>query len=169
MQKNRLINFSAILFLLAIATSCHRDNELPSLKTCQNVKISDIGRKNIEIKGELIFDNPNDRSYAYKRSIIEFNINGKDIGSEIDREKLEVMSSQNLKLPFKHSFPIERLRVDTLGPEMIVLKIKGELELVNGEQKKLKIDFNCDVDLKVKDSQVEKIRTIERRKAQKNK
>ena len=164
MERNIWTMSVIVLALLTSIISCSRDEDLPTLKTCKNLKVSDIGKKNIEIKGDLIFDNPNDRTYAYRRSIVEFNINGKDVGSTIDRKKLEVLSSQDLKLPFKHSFPLERLQVDTTNAEQLKVRITGELELIDAEQKRREIKFKYDTEIKVKNSLEEKRERLRKRK-----
>lgn len=137
MSKFKLL-LIALVFLSIIG--CKGDKNNPTFKALVNLQLSDLTKKKIELKGNLIFTNPSSESITYKKTVADINLDGVDLNTYYHKKTITVKGNKEFSIPIYMS--IEPKDIKNKDSKKVTVKISGEVEFETEKGKVKKIKFS---------------------------
>jgi hypothetical protein len=110
--------FLLIIFVVFIGGYFYFNKTLPiEFKSCEALQIVKISDEASELRGDLIFRNPNNMRAEIGKLNIVTKLNGIEIGSLHETFKTTIKGYENLDFPFQFRFPTNQILFDTTKHE----------------------------------------------------
>ena len=164
-----------MLFLVAgvLLTSCNKNEGGPAFKSVLEIDLGNISKKNSKFSCYIVFTNNDDKaSFKVKQLVADLKINGKDAGTPLSDEPIEVLPHSEFKVPINfeiHSDDFISVGEGENYPESLPVKLEGTLTLTDANGKEIRVDFNHEesvvVNIKKEERQEEKEAKKEERNA----
>lgn len=129
----------AIVFL-SIVAGCKGDKNQPTFKALVNLQLSDLSKKKIELKGNLVFTNPSSEGITYNKTIADINLDGVDLNTYYHKKTISVKGNKEFSIPIYMS--IEPKDIKNKDSKTVSIKISGEVEYETEKSRVKKIKFS---------------------------
>ncbi|MDN5217398.1 LEA type 2 family protein [Fulvivirgaceae bacterium BMA12] len=144
------------LFLLLILTGCDKYPE-PQFDKISELKVHNVDKEFITLKGRALFQNPNKINYKVKKISVGVIYKEKNIATINNTAKTRVTAGQEFEIPFTVEVPTKAFRkniladlVNILNGKNVDLKFNGILTVSKfGINKNVPIDYNKTIRLKL--------------------
>lgn len=154
-------------------TSCNKNEGGPAFKSVLEIDLGNISKKNSKFSCYVVFTNNDDKaSFKVKQLVADLKINGKDAGTPLTDEAIEVLPHSEFKVPVHFEIHPDDFITVAEGenyPESLPVKLEGTLTLTDANGKEVKVDFSHEesvvINIKKEERQEEKEAKKEERKA----
>jgi LEA14-like dessication related protein len=118
--------FLFLIFAAFIAGYFYFNKALPiEFKGCTTMSIAKVTAEASELRGEMIFHNPNSMRAQIGKLNVTVRLDGSEIGILHETFKTTIKGNEDLNYPFQFRFPVSTLPADSAGHDLSVT-ITGE-------------------------------------------
>ena len=143
-------------FLLMILAGCNQYQK-PQFDKISELKVHDIDKAFITLKGKALFQNPNKINYKVKKISVGVIYKEKSIATINNTEKTRVTAGQEFEIPFTLEVPAKEFKknvladlVNILNGEKVNLKFNGILIVSKfGINKSVPINYHKTIKLRL--------------------
>jgi hypothetical protein len=116
--------------------SCRHEKKSIEFKKLANLDLGNISRSTATVTGVAVFTNLTDQEYTLKTLVLDFTIDGKDIGTIVMKPKKTIQPNSEFSVPIEYTYntrsfiqeeedPASTYAVELLG-DLIVKNTKDE-------------------------------------------
>lgn len=130
-----------MIFLLSVVTltACQEDRKEVEFKRIDNLDLGNLSKDNAKLKGTAVFTNLTDNDLQLKDLILDFSIDGKDIGTIVEKSDKKVPAKSEFSVPFQYSYDTDAFKEAGHDPSAAYsVQLKGELTLLDAVNKEVK-------------------------------
>ena len=95
---NSIYKLGTVFLILALMMSCAKDENKPKFKQIKKLRVNDFKKKKLELKATLVLTNPNHLSYNIKRTIAEFTLNNKSVGTMVFKDAIKSAEEKDIEV-----------------------------------------------------------------------
>lgn len=137
MQK-ALILFLSLFSLYA----CQSDRNGVEFKRIDNFDMGNLSKENAKLKGVAVFTNLSEDNMTIKDMVLDFSVEGKDIGTIVVKSNNKVAAKSEFSIPFQYNYDTDAIKVDGHEPSSTyAVTLKGSLTLLNASKKEIQADL----------------------------
>lgn len=127
-----------VIILLAVFafTSCQEDKKDIEFKKIANLNLGNLSKENAKLQGTAVFMNLSDQEYDLKDMVLDFTIDGKDVGTVVTKITKKIQPNSEFSIPIQYSYetgafvetghdPASTYAVQLLG-DLTLKNTKGE-------------------------------------------
>jgi hypothetical protein len=133
-----------IVFLLVILSlnACQSDRKGVEFKRIDNLDLGNLSKGAAKMKGTAIFTNLSDDNLTIKDMILDFSVDGKDVGTIVTKSNNTVAGKSEFSVPFQYSFDTDALKVEGHdASSTYAVLLKGTLTLLDANKKEVKSEL----------------------------
>lgn len=113
-----------LVFLAVLISSCFQQkSSSPTFKKIQNLNVVEFKKKNVDVRAEIVVENPTDMNMKHIVSTTDVLINGIDVGTYVHKDERKVDANSFFAVPVKVNFKAEKVLKEY---DAGMIKIKSE-------------------------------------------
>lgn len=132
--------FALLILVSLFFIGCKGDKEKPVFKSLVNLSISDLTKKKIEIRGNLVFLNPSEQNITFKKCLADFTLGGVDLNTFYNNNELRIKGNKEFTIPIYLLVDPDEVKDKTAL--QVVIKTTGEFTYENDEGKSSNFTFS---------------------------
>lgn len=172
MQK-LLIVLAAILAF----TACKEDKKDIEFKKIANLDLGNISKDNAKLQATAVFMNLSDQEYNLKDLVLDFSIDGKDVGTVVTKMTKKIQPNSEFSVPIEYTYETKSFKVDGHDPaNTYAVELLGDLTIKNTKDEEMKTavkyattyEYLTKKEIRMEKREERKKRREEKRAAKKN-
>ena len=95
-----------VIILLAVFafTSCQEEKKDIEFKKIANLNLGNLSKENAKLQGTAVFMNLSDQEYDLKDMVLDFTIDGKDVGTVVTKITKKIQPNSEFSIPIQYSY-----------------------------------------------------------------
>src|SRR4051812_7685179 len=94
-----------ILLLAAVAiSSCNHEKRTIEFKKMASVDLGNLAHESATLRGTAVFMNLSDQEYELKDMVLDFTIDGKDVGTVVTKLKKTIQPNSEFSVPISYTY-----------------------------------------------------------------
>jgi hypothetical protein len=93
-----------ILMLCALITSCTQEKASVEFKKIANFDLGNISKENATLRGTAVFMNLSEEKFTLKDLVLDFSIDGKDIGTIVSKNTKTIQPNSEFSIPVQYTY-----------------------------------------------------------------
>jgi hypothetical protein len=131
MNKNFLLFFSLLAML-----SCTHERKAIDFKKMANFDLGIITKKTATLHGVAVFTNLTDEELTVKDMVLDFTVDGKDIGTIVVKTKKIIQPKSEFSIPVEYTYDTRRFVEEGSQPaDTYAVELLGDLVTKNQKEK----------------------------------
>lgn len=127
MQKFIILLLSVFVFM-----SCAEDKKEIEFSKITDVDLGNLSKENAKLKANAVFVNLSDKEFEVKEMVLEFSVDGKNIGTIVTKTSKKIAAKGEFSIPFQYNYDTEPLVLEGHDPSsQYQVEIKGDLTVKN--------------------------------------
>ena len=129
-------NLFILLFSALIIVSCNEDKQDIEFKKMVNLDLGNLSKENAKLTATAIFMNLSDQEFDLKDLVLDFTIDGKDVGTVVTKISKKIKPNSEFSIPVQYTYetnsfieaehdPATKYTVQLLG-DLTLKNTKGE-------------------------------------------
>lgn len=129
MQKIIILLLSVLIF-----TACESDKKTIEFKKMANLDLGNLSKENATIKATAVFMNLSDEEYNLKDMVLDFTIDGKDVGTIVTKTDKIIKPKSEFSIPVQYSYETSSFVEEGHEPSSnYAVQLLGDLTLKNSK------------------------------------
>ncbi|MFN8297224.1 MAG: hypothetical protein U0T69_13585 [Chitinophagales bacterium] len=129
MQKIIILLLSVLIF-----TACESDKKTIEFKKMANLDLGNLSKENATIKATAVFMNLSDEEYNLKDMVLDFTIDGKDVGTIVTKTDKVIKPKSEFSIPVQYSYETSSFVEEGHEPSSnYAVQLLGDLTLKNSK------------------------------------
>ncbi|MBP8192722.1 MAG: hypothetical protein KAX69_03885 [Chitinophagales bacterium] len=129
MQKIVIILLAVFMF-----TSCQEDKKDIEFKKIANLNLGNLSKENAKLQGTAVFMNLSDQEYDLKDMVLDFTIDGKDVGTVVTKITKKIQPNSEFSIPIQYSYETGAFLEAGHDPaSTYAIQLLGDLTLKNSK------------------------------------
>ncbi len=171
MHKIIIVLLSVLLF-----TSCKNEKKDIEFKKIVNIDLGNLTKGNSTLRGTAVFMNLSDEEFNLKDLVLDFTIDGKDVGTVVTKMTKNIKPNSEFSIPFQYSYETNSFVAEGQDPaSSYAIQLLGDLTTknINAEEINTTIKYATTYEYLTKkeiriDKREERKKRREERKSSKN-
>ncbi|HRH57897.1 MAG TPA: hypothetical protein PLS10_09600 [Chitinophagales bacterium] len=129
MQKIIILLLSVLIF-----TACESDKKTIEFKKMANLDLGNLSKGNATIKATAVFMNLSEEEYNLKDMVLDFTIDGKDVGTIVTKTDKIIKPKSEFSIPVQYSYETSSFVEEGHEPSSTyAVQLLGDLTLKNSK------------------------------------
>ena len=129
MQKIIILLLSVLIF-----TACESDKKTIEFKKMANLDLGNLSKGNATIKATAVFMNLSEEEYNLKDMMLDFTIDGKDVGTIVTKTDKIIKPKSEFSIPVQYSYETSSFVEEGHEPSSTyAVQLLGDLTLKNSK------------------------------------
>ena len=138
-MKN-ILYFIISIFLF---TACKTDKNAIEFKKVNNIDLGNLSKENATMNATVVFINNSDKEFKLKDIVIDFIVDGKDIGTIVTKSNKLIKANDEFSVPIKYTYNTSSFVAKDHEPlGKYELKLTGDLTVLDGNNEEITISIN---------------------------
>ena len=160
-------NLFAPLFVVFVFSSCVNKNSIQYSKTT-GVELGNLKKEDARFNAILVFNNISPDQFVVKDLVLDFKIDGKDIGTILVKNPKDVRPHSEFNVSVDYMYePSRILKAGEEPSDVYLVELDGDLTLKNNEGKEVTVPVKYKASYAYKTGKEERIEKRKERKARK--
>lgn len=123
-----------ILIGILALTACNEDKEAIEFKKMDNLDLGNLSKENAKLKANAVFVNQSDEVLDLKDMVLDFSVDGKDIGTVVTKITKKIQPNAEFTIPFQYTYETSTFLEAGHDPSgKYTVQFKGNLTLKNSK------------------------------------
>ena len=132
-----------ILISLLSITSCKQDKKSIEFKTFTKIDLGNISKDNATIHATAAFMNYTDEELNLKDLVLDFSIDGKDVGTIVTKTDKVIKPNSEFSVPVKYTYETKSFVEEGHEPSAnYAIQLQGDLTLKNSKNEEVTASVN---------------------------
>ncbi|MDB5228226.1 MAG: hypothetical protein JWN78_2419 [Bacteroidota bacterium] len=128
-----------ILFLSLFAlNSCTHEKKTIAFKKIANLDLGNLTKREATLRGTAVFMNLSDQEFNLKDLVLDFTIDGKDIGTVVSKTKKVIKPNSEFSVPIVYSYSTSSVLTEGREPaSSYAVELLGDLMTKNSREEEI--------------------------------
>ena len=176
-KNNLMKKYTIVLVAVLFFSACKNDKKDIEFKKIANIDLGNLSKGSATLRGTAVFINLSDEEYNLKDLVLDFTIDGKDVGTVVTKMTKKIQPNSEFSVPIEYSYETKSIKEEGHDPaSTYAVQLLGDLTIKNtkGEEIGTEVKYASTYEyLTKKEIRIEKRearkKRREERKAEKNK
>lgn len=126
--------FIIILLSIFVLTSCKNDKKDIEFKKMANLDLGNLSKENATVRATAVFMNLSEEEYNLKDLVLDFTIDGKDVGTIVTKTDKIIKPKSEFSIPIQYSYETSSFLESGHEPaSTYAVQLLGDLTLKNSK------------------------------------
>lgn len=133
MKKYALIFFAVLFF-----TACKDEKKDIEFKKIANIDLGNLSKGSAKLRGTVVFMNLSDEEYSLKDLVLDFTIDGKDVGTVVTKMTKKIQPNSEFSVPIEYSYDTKSIKEEGHDPaSTYAVELLGDLTVKDTKDKEI--------------------------------
>ncbi len=131
-----------ILSLLFTVSACQQDRNNVEFKRVDNLDMGNLSKGDAKLSGTLVFTNLSENDLSVKDIVMDYTVDGKDIGTVVVKSGKKITAKAEFSIPFQYNYNTGALKLQGHDPSAkYAIVLKGKITLLDATNKEVTADI----------------------------
>lgn len=131
-----------ILSLLFTVSACQQDRNNVEFKRVDNLDMGNLSKGDAKLSGTLVFTNLSENDLSVKDIVMDYTVDGKDIGTVVVKSGKKITAKAEFSIPFQYNYNTSALKLQDHDPSAkYAIVLKGKITLLDATNKEVTADI----------------------------
>lgn len=146
-MRDKISDMKKLLYLaltLLLFSACNKDKKSIEFKKIVNLDLGNLAKENATIRATAVFMNITDEEYHLKDLVLDFTIDGKNVGTIVSKTDKVIQPNSEFSIPIKYSYETNAFKLENHEPaSTYAIQLLGDLNVKdkNGQDISTKVKF----------------------------
>ncbi len=127
-----------ILIVILVFTGCKEEKKDIEFKKMANIDLGNLSKENTTLHATAVFMNLSDQEYNLKDMVLDFTIDGKDVGTVVTKMTKKIQPNSEFSVPIQYTYETKSIVEAGHDPSnTYAVELLGDLTLKNTKEEEI--------------------------------